>query len=136
MDRSTPEVISNSRALIDAMGHWPGFHDARLLAAVRAEGHVRVVVHVFEMTDEVDASGYFVLTKHHLVRIEMLRLISCTMPEGYDGDILDGITATRSAAGIVVQFDSVVDPARAWQAVCREARISDVTPCDGRGRAL
>ncbi|MCA8948934.1 MAG: hypothetical protein KDE27_05490 [Planctomycetes bacterium] len=136
MDRRSPEVITNSRALVEVMGRWPSFHDADLLEAVRGDGDIEVVVHVFEMTDRVDAGGYFVLTKHHLVRLQMLGVTTCDMPMGYEGDILDSISATASAQGIVVAFESVVDPDRDWRAVCGEARIAEVTPCDPKGRPI
>lgn len=136
MDRSSPEVIANSRALVEVMGRWPSFHDAHLVEVVRTDDDLQVVVHVFEMTDEVDAAGYFVLTKHHLIRLELLRVITCNMPADYDGDILDSITAKGSARGVVVAFESVIDPVRDWHAVCGEARIIEVIPCDRKGKAI
>lgn len=136
MDRGTPSVIANSQALIEAMGRWPSFHDAHLLEVVRTERGLQVAVHVFEMTNEVDAAGYFVLTKHHLIRLELLRVITCSVPADYHGDILDSITARGDAQGVVVAFESVIDPGRDWRAVCGEARISEVSPCDPKGKAI
>jgi hypothetical protein len=136
MDHSSPEVIANSQALVEVMGCWPSFHDAHLLEALRTNDDLQVVVHVFEMTDEVDAAGYFVLTKHHLIRLQLLRVITCNMPTDKEGDILDSLTAKASARGVVVAFESVIDSDRDWHAVCGEARISEVTPCDPKGKAI
>ena len=133
---STSEVIGQSQVLVDAMGFWPTFHDAHLLRARCVDGKCSVVLHVFEMTDEVDGAGYFILIKHHLVTLDLLDVSSSSMPEGYDGDILDSIEARRSDSGAVVEFESAVDPDRSWQVECREARISDVVPCDRRGNAI
>jgi hypothetical protein len=136
MDEHAQDVIANSRALIEAMGRWPSFHDAKLLRASRAGADCQVAVHVFEMTSEVDTEGYFVLINHHLVTLDMLDVISGDLPDDYDGDILDAIEARRCEGGVAVEFESVIDPGRSWQVVCREARISVVAASDSDGRAI
>jgi hypothetical protein len=136
VDEHAQDVISNSRALIEAMGSWPSFHDAKLLKASRVGVDCQVVVHVFEMTSEVDTAGYFVLIKHHLVTLDMLGVVRCDLPDDYDGDILDAIEARRCDDGTAVEFESVIDPERSWRVVCREVLISDVAPCDSDGRAI
>ena len=75
---STPEPQPPASALIDGaerivsvFGYWPSFHDAEIekieLCTDRSLGRptIRVWVHLFEMTREVDARGYFVL-RHHM----------------------------------------------------------------------
>lgn len=135
MERGTSDIIADSRALIEVMGRWPSFHDAHLLEVVRTDDDVRVVVHVFEMTDEVDAAGYFVLRKHHLVRLDLLGVITCNVPAGYEGDTLDSLTARKDAEGVLVVIESVIDSGLNWHAVCGEARIREVIACDPKGRA-
>ncbi|MEZ4217341.1 MAG: hypothetical protein R3E88_12735 [Myxococcota bacterium] len=136
MDERAADVIGNSQALIDAMGRWPGFHDAHLLRASRVGVDLEVVVHVFEMTREVDSAGYFVLVDHHLVTFEMRGVGSCDLPDDYDGDILDAIDARSCDDGTVIEFESVVSPEQSWQVVCREVLIRDVVRCDSEGRAI
>lgn len=137
MDQRPEHVITNSGALVAAMGGWPSFHDARLLRAAHTKSDLHVTIHVFEMTSEVDAVGYFILTKHHLVTLALVGVVSCDLPDDFDGDILDGIGVTSCVAeGVDVRFESVVASESSWQAVCREVRVLDVAPCDADGRVI
>lgn len=136
MSCRTPDVITSSRILIEAMGSWPTFHDAHLLRVERADDTLHIVVHAFVMTDDVDAKGYCVLAKHHLVSFELARVVRCTLPANYDGDTLFSLTAQRTDGGILVTFESAIDDDRSWQALCGEARIRGITPCDARGNVL
>ncbi len=61
--------------LISVFGRWPSFHDAEVLRFTLDRGEALdegptalVDVHVFEMTNQVSAEGYFVLRHHTLVR--------------------------------------------------------------------
>ena len=82
MERFDPSPhIRNSHKITDIFGYWPSFHDAEIqkLCLTVADGEPWVVgsvspamemtVHVFEMTKDVTSDGFFVLTKHTLVRI-------------------------------------------------------------------
>lgn len=136
MPPSGADLLTNGRSLVEAMGVWPSFHDARVQWA-RIEGDTcRIVIHVFRMTDPSDARGYAVLTEHHLVEIELLETTSCTLPAGYDGDILFGLTTERSEGRVNLVFDSAVDPDRSWRASCREAVVARVLPCGPRGERM
>lgn len=78
--------IKNSRRITDIFGYWPAFHDAevRSVSLVSASGvpsekekdfpSLELKVHLWEMTDEVDASGYFVTTKHTLATLRFLEI--------------------------------------------------------------
>ena len=70
--RQDPELVppfENSEALVSVFGYWPSFHDAEVIRIVldrSGDGGptLEAVIHVFEMTNEVDSRGYFVL-RHH-----------------------------------------------------------------------
>jgi hypothetical protein len=51
-----PQFVSGSSQLTGAMGYWPSFHDANVVNVSRARGSITVAVHVFAMTDHVDAA--------------------------------------------------------------------------------
>jgi hypothetical protein len=66
------DLVRNARALTERFGGWPSFHDAEVhsLHLERAGPHgpsLSAVIHVFEMTSEVAASGHYVLKNHTLV---------------------------------------------------------------------
>lgn len=68
------EFVTNADALVSIFGYWPSFHDAEVLTILldRAGDDgptLEARIHVHEMTDEVDARGFYVLIKHTLVTL-------------------------------------------------------------------
>ena len=66
--------IENGHLLTDIFGYWPSFHDAEVISFEMFRGpqnvpepFFRVKLHVFEMTNEVDSRGFFVLKNHSFV---------------------------------------------------------------------
>lgn len=129
MDWRIAHLIEGSEHLVAAMGYWPAFHDAKVRRVKRNGDTLTVVVHVFQMTSEVDARGHFVLTKHHLVTFELLGVIADTLPERFDGDILFELAAERVEVGVLIVFESVIGPEWSWQARCARVRIAALEPC-------
>jgi hypothetical protein len=81
--------IPGGKSLIEWYGRVPRFHDAKLLEisfSRNAAGLLRI--HAWNMTDEVDAKGYFVLDKHAIVTLtlEGISAINCI-----DFDMIPGI---------------------------------------------
>jgi immunity protein 50 of polymorphic toxin system len=73
-------LVENAEALVDIFGRWPSFHDAEVLSIhLDRSGEdgpsLEARVHVFLMTNEVDARGYYVLTKHTLVTLRFANII-------------------------------------------------------------
>jgi len=72
--------IQNKKALIDIFGHWPSFHDAEILRmSLEREGedgpYLEAHIHVFEMTSEIDAKGYYVLKNPTLVTFRFTHIV-------------------------------------------------------------
>jgi len=69
--------IVGKEKVTDRFGYWPSFHDAEihgihLYRDSRGSGFgptIEAVIHVFEVTKDLDPKGYFVLTKHTLVTL-------------------------------------------------------------------
>jgi hypothetical protein len=68
------EKIEHSKLLTDVFGRWPSFHDAEVVSIELfrqskgvSEPNLRAKVHVFEMTQEIDDGGFYVLKNHVLV---------------------------------------------------------------------
>jgi hypothetical protein len=84
-------TIENSEALTKVFGTWPSFHDAEVVSVVLdRQGQeeyggptVDLVVHVFEMTSEVDNKGYYVLRHHTLVRFRFFQVVELFL-EGFN----------------------------------------------------
>jgi len=133
MTDSKAELFANSDLLLSPMGYWPSFHDANVKEALREGDVCQVFVHVFEITDKVDSTGYLVLTKHHLVTIRMSGIAECTLPPDYRSDCLFGLGAERVGDFIKVVFDSAIDPEFDWYVLCRRAEIASAVACNSKG---
>ena len=65
-----PPGIGGAEKLTGIFGRWPSFHDAEILTLLfdreaSAVGYDLVAtIHLWDMTNEVDSSGYFVLLNH------------------------------------------------------------------------
>jgi len=81
--------IPGGKPLLEWFGRVPRFHDAKLLEInFSSNGAGLLRIHAWNMTDKVDAKGYFVLDKHAIVTLtlEGVRAINCT-----DFDMVPGI---------------------------------------------
>jgi hypothetical protein len=70
--------------LLDWFGRVPDFHDANVLDLnLASKGPSSIRIHTWEITDETDAQGYFVLDKHVVVTIS-LDEVSYVALNGFD----------------------------------------------------
>jgi hypothetical protein len=129
-------LFENGHALESAMGYWPSFHDAEVSDVVHEGDSCRALLHVFEITNDVGPDGFLVLTKHHLVTMQMSGIAECTLPAIYVSDTLFGLEAERIGSLVRIVFDSAIDPDFCWHVLCAEARVVSVEPCGPRGERL
>ena len=141
------DLVEGAEQVERVFGYWPSFHDAEVLditlsrescGAVRGPT-VHFSVHAFEMTDEVDARGYFVLRKHVLVTfalysVEVLQL------DGFNlQSVLFGLHFSRPAEPVepdlTVQVDLESSYGVAARFQCSRAEVVSVEPHEPRGRA-
>lgn len=125
------DLVEKSELLVEAMGRWPSFHDAKVLGISRLQDSCVATIHVFEMTRDVDSEGYFILRNHHRVEMSMLGVRSDSLPRRYTGDILSALTMRRDGDLIRVDFESHLD--NDGSIVCERVRLVSVDPCDGEG---
>jgi len=125
------DLVEQSELLVEAMGLWPSFHDAKVLGISRLQNYCIATIHVFEMTREVDSQGYFILRNHHRVEMSMLGVHSDSLPRHYTGDVLSALAVRRDGDLIRVDFESHMD--NDGSIVCEHVRLVSVDPCDGDG---
>jgi hypothetical protein len=131
-----PSYIKNHKAVVDLYGRWISFHDAQVSAYVaptQESQSLAVTVHTWQMTDKVDAKGYFVLEKHALVSFRFDSIFDVEMA-AFDADnILFGIEFTPSSDGssFRVVLDSVMDKSGSFSA--RRGEVVSVIPCTSDG---
>ena len=126
------DLVENSELLIAAIGHWPSFHDAKVLSILRLQNSCVAAFHVFQMTHEVDPQGHFILRNHHRVEMSMLGVHGDSLPRQYTGDVLSALSIRRDGDLISVDFESHM--ANDGSIVCERVRLISVDPCDGDER--
>jgi hypothetical protein len=72
--------IKNKEALIDIFGRWPSFHDAEIISIYLdrdggAGPFLEAKIHLFEMTDQVEDNGAYVLRHHTLVTFRFAKVV-------------------------------------------------------------
>ena len=131
-----PRYILNHKAVVDLYGRWTSFHDAQVSAYVAPtqESHsLAFTVHTWQMTNKVDAKGYFVLEKHALVSFRFDSIFDVEMT-AFDADnILFGIEFAPSSDGssFRVVLDSAMDKSGSFSA--RSGEVVSVIPCTSEG---
>lgn len=94
--------IPGGEALVEWFGRVPCFHDAELLEVTfSSKGAGLLRIHAWNMTDEVDAKGYFVLDKHAMVTLALdgVSAINCA-----DFDMVPGIIFDLEITKVDEQF--------------------------------
>ncbi len=89
LPKSILSDIPGGKALLEWFGRTPSFHDAELLELMfSSKGAGMLRIHAWNMTDQVDAEGYFVLDKHAVVTftLEGVSAVNCV-----DFDLVPGI---------------------------------------------
>ena len=100
------EAINGAQELYDWFGYWPGFHDSIVLsfeANLIGSSHLRV--HAWEMTNQVDERGFFILTKHVVVEF-ILDEISWLDLDGFNGqDVIFDLSIDKVESGFKLTID-------------------------------
>lgn len=105
MERSdVTSLIESSSRLADIFGYWPSFHDAEVVDLSLWRGDVkpkeqrytfpvlRATVHLWEMTNEVDTNGFFVLKNHTLVVFRFRDVQDLNLSGFNHQNVIDDIT--------------------------------------------
>ena len=108
----TPAYILNHKAVVDFYGYWPSFHDAKVpayVAPTEESQFLTLTLHTWEMTDKVDAKGFFVLRKHALVSFRFDGVHHSEMEAFNSGNILFGMEFLPGNDSFSVVLNSVMD---------------------------
>ncbi|MCC8961328.1 hypothetical protein H8A95_03095 [Bradyrhizobium sp. Pear76] len=107
MAKATICDLEGGAALCAWFEGTPSFHDATLHEFELRQGAPgRLVVHTFRMESEVDARGYFLLTKHVDVTLTIFELIEVELFEFMESAIIFGLDIETDNDGITLSFDS------------------------------
>jgi len=99
--------IPGAAELTSWFGHWPSFHDAEIINLTLNRTGISILkIHTWEMTNETDGSGHFVLGKHVLVTFQFEEIISLDLADFNQQNVLFGLDLSRTDDG----FRMVLDP--------------------------
>jgi hypothetical protein len=110
MNAELLNAVPGDPELLDWFGYAPRLHDSEVLSvAFDREGPTCILrVHGFEMTPEVDARGYFVLTKHLVITFRLGELTGMQLDDFGFQNALMGLSISR---GPDQRFRIELDPA-------------------------
>jgi len=82
------EKIRNHQLLTEVFGYFPSFHDAEVFRIMLDRGDkgageqsLEALIHVFEMTPEVDESGHYRLKNHVLVLFRFSKIVNLKLTD-------------------------------------------------------
>ena len=98
--------INGAEELYDWFGFWPSFHDAEVVKLhLNRRGASNLLIHIWEMTKNVDSKGYYELVKHVVVEFT-LEGVSALSLEGFSGqNVIFGLAIDRIEAGFRLTLD-------------------------------
>ncbi|HEX4416131.1 MAG TPA: Imm50 family immunity protein, partial [Lacipirellulaceae bacterium] len=136
------EYIAGAEQLTKVFGYWPSFHDAEVLwiKLDRRGPIVESAVHVFEITNEIDADGCYVLRNHLLVHLRFNKVVEVAVKDFNHQNALMGLRLldlrSRQLEGIAweVHFDPSWGLDATFQ--CASVEVVSVTPCDRCGNPI
>src|SRR6185437_10337977 len=107
MAKATIGDLEGGAALCAWFEGIPSFHDATLRELELRQGAPgHLVAHTFRMESEVDAQGYFLLTKHVDVTLTIFELVEVELSEIKEAGIMDGLDVEIDHDGITLSFES------------------------------
>jgi Immunity protein 50 len=140
----TESLVQGSEKLLAIFGRWPSFHDAevmeiRLSRTPKGDGGKRdrrvellAKIHTWNMTNDVDSTGYYVLKNHTLVTLRF---------SGVEELKLEGFNHQNVIFGLTIQpkedsdsgssrFHVEFDPSFGFDAIfdCSAIEVVDATP--------
>ena len=100
------KAIEGSEKLYEWFGHWPSFHDAEVVALhLNRTGPSSLVAHTWEMTNKLDAKGYYILEKHVVVEFVLNDVFGLNLTGFTQQNVIFGLTIEKIDQGFRVALD-------------------------------
>jgi hypothetical protein len=97
------DEVPGTPELIAWFGYWPSFHDAEVLdLELHRTGNSRIRIHAFEMTDQVNAQGFFVCIKHVIVNFVLEGVTNLHLDFFNGQNVISGLRLKQTVEGYEV----------------------------------
>ena len=101
------ESIPGSQELYDWFGYWPDFHDAEVLKLhLNLGARSTLVIHTWEMTNQVNTGGFYELIKHVIVELVLGSVTSLNLQDLWEHSILFDLGVEKTEAGFRLDLSS------------------------------
>jgi hypothetical protein len=143
-----PTYLTGHEMVIEAYDSWPSFHDSEIMSLTmdrvqRLEdggpnARIEMLIHTWEITDQMNENKIFIRRKHHLVRFEFDEVFDLKLEEFNRQNVIFGMTFAEkkdgdtTPAGMIVHLQPCYGLCGEFSAV--RGRVLSVMPCDNQGR--
>jgi len=101
------DSIAGAQELYDWFGYWPGFHDAEVLKLRLGIGEPSyLVVHTWEITNNVNAQGFYELRKHIVIDFVLEAISYLGLGDLWEHSILLDLGAEKTERGFRLDFSA------------------------------
>jgi hypothetical protein len=133
------ELIEGHDKVEAAFGGWPSFHDAEVHRIVLERAvptgpmpRVEVVIHAWNMTDQIDENGYR-LAHHHLVSFAFDDVSEVELDGFNHQNVLsDLLLQSVDEGSFRVELAHCFGVSSSF--IAKRGRVLAVTPCDDKGK--
>ena len=88
-------------------GYWPSFHDAEIVGLhLNRKGSSSLRVHTWEMTNNVNAQGFYELIKHIVVEVALEGISNVNLGDLAEHSILLDLGAEKTERGFRLDFSA------------------------------
>lgn len=97
--------IPGTEEVVRWFGGWPSFSDAEVLEVnLRREGRSSLLIHVWRMTDEVNAVGVYVLDRHAVVTVWLEGITDLELADFSVQNVIGSLDISPIGSGFRVAF--------------------------------
>lgn len=94
------QEIHGAAELHDWFGYWPSFRDAEVISLhLNRKGTSALRVHTWGMTNQVDAEGFIVLTRHVLVEFLLESVSDCDLDAFNHQNVISRLAIEKADSG-------------------------------------
>jgi hypothetical protein len=99
-------LVPGANDLLSWFGYWPDFHDAEIISlALNRSGISTLQIYTWHMTKEIDDRGFYVLEKHLLVNFRMEQILSLSLSDFGNQNVISGLCLSRIEGGFEIRLD-------------------------------
>jgi hypothetical protein len=124
-------VIDGALELYDWFGKWPTFHDAEIVSLhLNRRGLSSLFIHTWDMTNEVDERGFYVLEKHVVVELALEDIVGMDFDGFNHQNVISGLDIEKKNEGFVLTFGPCYGLAGTIEAKKTTIRVKPGRPSD------